>query len=115
MPRVLWPEGDPTIISEGVFAVANVFSFARIIYLFQANPQLGPLQISLGCMLIDIGKFLFIFFLVLTSFACGLNQLYYYYGADDVTSIDQVVTNVENATFDVTSSPPGEYQNAFAP
>ncbi len=115
MPRVLWPEGDPTIISEGVFAVANVFSFARIIYLFQANPQLGPLQISLGCMLIDIGKFLFIFFLVLTSFACGLNQLYYYYGADDVTSIDQVVINGENASFDVTSSPPGEYQNAFAP
>ncbi|ROT61061.1 putative transient receptor potential channel [Penaeus vannamei] len=26
-----------------------------------------------------IAKFLFIFFLVLTSFACGLNQLYWYY------------------------------------
>src|SRR6218665_436124 len=47
----------------------------------QANPQLGPLQISLGCMLIDIGKFFFIFFLVITSFACGLNQLYYFYSA----------------------------------
>jgi len=38
-------------------------------------------QISLGCMLIDIGKFFFIFFLVITSFACGLNQLYYYYSS----------------------------------
>lgn len=30
-------------------------------------------------MLIDVAKFIFIFFLVLTSFACGLNQLYWYY------------------------------------
>ncbi|XP_055894639.1 transient-receptor-potential-like protein isoform X3 [Biomphalaria glabrata] len=77
--RKAWPDNDPTLISEGLFAVANVFSFARIIYLFQANQHLGPLQISLGCMLIDIAKFLFIFFLVVTSFACGLNQLYWYY------------------------------------
>ncbi|KAL1434819.1 hypothetical protein MTO96_001712 [Rhipicephalus appendiculatus] len=74
-----WPANDPTLISEGVFAMANVFSFARIIYLFQTNPHLGPLQISLGCMIVDIAKFLFIFFLVLTSFVCGLNQLYWYY------------------------------------
>ncbi|XP_054722030.1 transient-receptor-potential-like protein [Uloborus diversus] len=78
MERHRWPNNDPTLIAEGVFAVANVFSFARIIYLFQTNPHLGPLQISLGCMIIDIAKFLFIFFLILTSFACGLNQLYWY-------------------------------------
>ncbi|XP_069130241.1 transient-receptor-potential-like protein isoform X2 [Argopecten irradians] len=79
MTRSDWPPFDPTLISESLFAVANVFSFSRIIYLFQANQHLGPMQISLGCMLIDIAKFLFIFFLVLTSFACGLNQLYWYY------------------------------------
>ncbi|CAN8032694.1 unnamed protein product [Ixodes persulcatus] len=79
LERVQWPSNDPTLIAEGVFAMANVFSFARIIYLFQTNPHLGPLQISLGCMIIDIAKFLFIFFLVLTSFVCGLNQLYWYY------------------------------------
>ncbi|XP_043223426.1 transient-receptor-potential-like protein [Amphibalanus amphitrite] len=79
MDRLLWPINDPTLIAEGLFAVASVFSFARIIYLFQTNPHLGPLQISLGCMIIDIIKFLFIFFLILTSFACGLNQLYWYY------------------------------------
>lgn len=85
MERSEWPKNDPTIIAEGVFAVANVFSFARIIYLFQTNPHLGPLQISLGCMIIDIAKFLFIFFLVLTSFACGMNQLYWYYDSDECT------------------------------
>ncbi|KAL8573433.1 hypothetical protein ACOMHN_032448 [Nucella lapillus] len=82
MARREWPTNDPTLISEGLFAIANVFSFARIIYLFQANQHLGPLQISLGCMLIDVAKFLFIFFLVLTSFACGFNQLYWNYKQD---------------------------------
>ena len=77
--RDKWPQNDPTLVSEGLFAMANVFSFARIIFLFQANPHLGPLQISLGCMIVDISKFLLIFFLILTSFACGLNQLYWYY------------------------------------
>lgn len=46
---------------------------------FQINEHLGPLQISLGNMLIDITKFIFIFLLVISSFACGLHQLYYYY------------------------------------
>ncbi len=82
VPRQEWPASDPTLIAECLFAMANVFSFARIIYLFQANPYLGPLQISLGCMLIDIAKFFFIFFLVLLSFACGMHQLYWYYNED---------------------------------
>ncbi|WAQ97758.1 TRPL-like protein, partial [Mya arenaria] len=79
LERVNWPLYDPTLVSEGLFAVANVFSFARIIFLCQADQYLGPLQISLGCMLVDIAKFLLIFFLVITSFACGLNQLFWYY------------------------------------
>lgn len=77
--RGQWQYDEPILLSEGVFAVANVFSFARIIYLFQTNPYLGPLQISLGAMLIDIGKFFVLFFLILSSFAVGLHQLYWYY------------------------------------
>ena len=119
LPRVLWPKEDPTLISEGVFAIANVFSFARIIYLFQANPQLGPLQISLGCMLIDIGKFLFIFFLVLTSFACGLNQLYYYYSIADPASEAIAVANSTGIAPDQAAAfvvpQEEEFQNAFIP
>ncbi|KAK7474523.1 hypothetical protein BaRGS_00034217, partial [Batillaria attramentaria] len=92
MARRDWPRNDPTLISEGLFAIANVFSFARIIYLFQANQHLGPLQISLGCMLIDVAKFLFIFFLVLTSFACGLNQLYWYYRESSANKEDVFFT-----------------------
>ncbi|GIY56489.1 transient-receptor-potential-like protein [Caerostris extrusa] len=97
LQRALWPGNDPSLIAEGLFAVANVFSFARIIYLFQTNPHLGPLQISLGCMIIDIAKFLFIFFLVLTSFACGLNQLYWYYDSNTEFCETKVVAG-ENVT-----------------
>uniref|UniRef100_A0A5K4FFE2 ANK_REP_REGION domain-containing protein n=1 Tax=Schistosoma mansoni TaxID=6183 RepID=A0A5K4FFE2_SCHMA len=79
LPRNQWPETDPTLLSEALFSIAHIFSFARIIFLFQINEHLGPLQISLGNMLIDITKFIFIFLLVISSFACGLHQLYYYY------------------------------------
>jgi len=48
MPRQYWSSAEPVLVAESLFAVANVFSFARIIYLFQTSPYLGPLQISLG-------------------------------------------------------------------
>ncbi|KAI1721291.1 transient receptor ion channel II domain-containing protein [Ditylenchus destructor] len=77
--RTHWDAYEPILVSEALFAVGNVFSFARIIYLFQTNPYLGPLQISLGCMLVDVAKFCFIFILIISSFSIGLAQLYWYY------------------------------------
>ncbi|ULU00598.1 hypothetical protein L5515_004070 [Caenorhabditis briggsae] len=77
--RTHWQSEEPMLVAEALFAVGNVFSFARIIYLFQTNPYLGPLQISLGCMLVDVAKFCFIFVLIISSFSIGLAQLYWYY------------------------------------
>ncbi|KAK6741924.1 hypothetical protein RB195_009665 [Necator americanus] len=77
--RTHWDAYEPMLVAEALFAVGNVFSFARIIYLFQTNPYLGPLQISLGCMLVDVAKFCFIFVLIISSFSIGLAQLYWYY------------------------------------
>ncbi|KAG8430338.1 hypothetical protein GDO86_017950 [Hymenochirus boettgeri] len=77
--REEWEMWHPTLVSEALFAIANIFSSLRLISLFTANSHLGPLQISLGRMLLDILKFLFIYCLVLLSFANGLNQLYFYY------------------------------------
>ncbi|XP_078603414.1 transient-receptor-potential-like protein [Branchiostoma floridae x Branchiostoma japonicum] len=82
--RKNWPSDDPTLISEGLFAMANVFSFFRVIYLFQTNPHLGPLQITLGSMLLDVGKFLSVFFLIMASFAVGFSQLYGFYRDTEV-------------------------------
>uniref|UniRef100_A0A3Q3LWR7 Transient receptor potential cation channel, subfamily C, member 5a n=1 Tax=Mastacembelus armatus TaxID=205130 RepID=A0A3Q3LWR7_9TELE len=78
-PREEWEMWHPTLIAEALFAIANIFSSLRLISLFTANSHLGPLQISLGRMLMDILKFLFIYCLVLLAFANGLNQLYFYY------------------------------------
>ncbi|KYM93906.1 PREDICTED: transient-receptor-potential-like protein [Cyphomyrmex costatus] len=77
--RENWSDFDPQLIAEGLFAAANVFSALKLVHLFSINPHLGPLQISLGRMVIDIVKFFFIYTLVLFAFACGLNQLLWYF------------------------------------
>ncbi|XP_035010314.1 short transient receptor potential channel 4b [Hippoglossus stenolepis] len=78
-----WEMWHPTLVAEALFAIANIFSSLRLICLFTANSHLGPLQISLGRMLLDILKFLFIYCLVLVAFANGLNQLYFYYETEE--------------------------------
>lgn len=79
IPREQWNDFDPHLIAEGLFAAANVFSALKLVHMFSINPHLGPLQISLGRMVIDIIKFFFIYSLVLFAFACGLNQLLWYF------------------------------------
>ncbi|XP_032796648.2 transient-receptor-potential-like protein [Daphnia magna] len=79
IPREEWDAFDPQLVAEGVFAMANIFSALKLVHLFSINPYLGPLQISLGRMVIDIVKFFFIYTLVLFAFACGLNQLLWYF------------------------------------
>ena len=55
--REKWDPWDPTLISEGIFACANIFSSLKLVYIFTINPYLGPLQISLGRMIFDIMKY----------------------------------------------------------
>lgn len=62
--RFDWKPNDPEIVSDVLFAVANVMSIARTTYLMPAFEVLGPLQISLGRMLGDITRFLVLFTLV---------------------------------------------------
>ncbi|XP_034250296.1 transient-receptor-potential-like protein [Thrips palmi] len=79
VPRERWSEFDPQLVGDGVFAAANILSALKLVHLFSINPHLGPLQISLGRMVNDIVKFLFIYSLVLFAFACGMNQLLWYF------------------------------------
>ncbi|PNF21582.1 hypothetical protein B7P43_G12722 [Cryptotermes secundus] len=67
------------LLSEGAFAAGMIFSYMKLVHIFSVNPHLGPLQISLGRMIIDILKFFFIYSLVLFAFGCGMNQLLWYY------------------------------------
>ena len=81
LQRKDWDPYDPNLIAEALFAAANIFSCLKLVYIFTANPHLGPLQISLGRMIMDILKFAVLYILVLFSFACGLNHLHWYYAA----------------------------------
>ncbi|CAG0918283.1 unnamed protein product [Notodromas monacha] len=79
LPREMWDPYDAQLIAEGLCAAANVLSALKLVHMFSINPYLGPLQVSLGRMVIDIIKFILIYTLVLFAFACGLNQLLWYY------------------------------------
>uniref|UniRef100_A0A8C4VKX4 Transient receptor potential cation channel subfamily C member 4 n=1 Tax=Gopherus evgoodei TaxID=1825980 RepID=A0A8C4VKX4_9SAUR len=98
-PRQSWDMWHPTLVAEALFAIANIFSSLRLISLFTANSHLGPLQISLGRMLLDILKFLFIYCLVLLAFANGLNQLYFYYETNEPNSCKGIRCEKQNNAF----------------
>ena len=89
MTRDKWDAYDPNLISEGLFAAANIFSSLKLIYIFTVNPHLGPLQITLGRMVMDIMKFGVIAVLVVFSYACGVNQLYWYYAEQRTQECDR--------------------------
>jgi transient receptor potential cation channel subfamily C member 4 len=96
-PREEWNPFDPYLLAEGMYAAGMIFryntnstpwrsidecsicSVLKLVHVFSINPHLGPLQISLGRMVIDIIKFFCIYILVLFAFACGMNQLLWYY------------------------------------
>lgn len=49
----------------------SVYSSLKLVYIFSVNPHLGPLQVSLSRMVMDIMKFFFLYVLVLFAFSCG--------------------------------------------
>ncbi|XP_048398054.1 short transient receptor potential channel 1 isoform X1 [Stegostoma tigrinum] len=71
-----WDAFHPTLVAEGLFAFGNILSYLRLFFMYTTSSILGPLQISMGQMLQDFGKFLGMFLLVLISFTIGLTQLY---------------------------------------
>lgn len=93
LPRESWDDWDPMLLSEGLFSAANIFRYQRLfmvkyfttlfienisfcsslklVYIFSVNPHLGPLQVSLSRMVMDIMKFFFLYVLVLFAFSCG--------------------------------------------
>ncbi|GMT18098.1 hypothetical protein PFISCL1PPCAC_9395, partial [Pristionchus fissidentatus] len=102
--RTHWFSSEPMLVAEALFAVGNVFSFARIIYLFQTHPGLGPLQISLGNMIFDVAKFTLIFILIISSFSIGLAQLYWYYDPTRPVCIDGICHQESNVFSSIADS-----------
>ena len=51
LDRYYWKTYDPINLSEGLFAIANVLTFAKLCFYLPISQQLGPLQITLGKMI----------------------------------------------------------------
>ena len=56
--REEWDAYDPYLISEGLFGAGMISSYLKIVQILSVNPHLGPLQISLGRMIMDIMKWI---------------------------------------------------------
>ena len=48
LPREHWDTWDPMLISEGLFAAANIFSNLKLVYIFSVNPYLPTSPLSLS-------------------------------------------------------------------
>ncbi|KAL3314587.1 hypothetical protein Ciccas_006795 [Cichlidogyrus casuarinus] len=101
MDRERWDPYDPMLISECLFAAANILSTLKLIYTFTVSPQLGPLQISLARMINDIVKFFCVYTLVLVAFAFGMNQLYWFYANNRRIHCKDVHFTLEDGPKDV--------------
>ncbi|XP_053312080.1 short transient receptor potential channel 2-like [Spea bombifrons] len=81
--REEWNMEDPQFIAEVLFAVTSMLSFTRLAYILPAHETLGTLQISIGKMIDDMIRFMFILMIILTAFLCGLNNIYVNYSESD--------------------------------
>ncbi|KAJ7996009.1 hypothetical protein DPEC_G00232630 [Dallia pectoralis] len=90
--RQNWHQGDPQFIAELLFAVTSMLSFTRLAYILPAQESLGTLQISIGKMIDDMMRFMFILMIIGTAFLCGINNIY-------VPYVDQPYLGRFNETF----------------
>ncbi|XP_033123673.1 short transient receptor potential channel 4-like [Anneissia japonica] len=60
-------------------AYAKVLAVLRMMSLLVWSRHVGPMQISLGRTMMDIGKFMIIFVFVWFAFSLGMNQIYWFY------------------------------------
>ncbi|XP_064469381.1 short transient receptor potential channel 4-like [Ornithodoros turicata] len=92
-PRNEWTSLDPTLIHEAVFALSSVFTVFRLMFFFKESAKLGPLQVSLSCMIVEIFWFMVFCICVMMSFAFGLTRMYEpYSGMKRVDKDGNVVT-----------------------
>ncbi|CAF1031114.1 unnamed protein product [Rotaria sordida] len=70
--RYYWNSGDSQNLAEAFFAMGNVASICRICFLLPIIGFVGPLQVMLERMIIDISKWIVIILIFFIAFACSL-------------------------------------------
>ncbi|KOX80705.1 Short transient receptor potential channel 5 [Melipona quadrifasciata] len=79
LERKYWNRYDPTLIAEGIYCLATIMAFLKLLYICQLDYHLGPLQLSLGQMIKDVR----INEAVVSPGTCRLYQYY-----EDMVQID---------------------------
>jgi len=79
IPKEEWHVFEPQLLAEAMFGAGMVSAYLKVVHILSINPHMGPLQIALGKMVIDILKWMFLYMLVVFAFGCGMNQLLWYY------------------------------------
>ncbi|XP_008183081.1 short transient receptor potential channel 6-like [Acyrthosiphon pisum] len=79
LDRKYWPWIDPQLVAESLFTMATVMAYLRLLFLCQLNYYIGPMQVSLGKVLHDFGKFATFLLIIMAAFTCGLGTYYSYY------------------------------------
>ncbi|XP_059502870.1 transient receptor potential cation channel subfamily C member 2b [Stegostoma tigrinum] len=74
-----WRQEDPQMVAEVLFAITSMLSLARLTSILPAHETLGTLQISIGRMIDDMMRFMFLLMIILTAFLCGINNIYVHY------------------------------------
>uniref|UniRef100_UPI00398ED785 short transient receptor potential channel 2-like n=1 Tax=Pristiophorus japonicus TaxID=55135 RepID=UPI00398ED785 len=74
-----WKQEDPQMVAEVLFAITSMLSLARLTSILPAHETLGTLQISIGKMIDDMMRFMFLLMIILTAFLCGINNIYVHY------------------------------------
>ncbi|XP_076449493.1 short transient receptor potential channel 7-like [Babylonia areolata] len=102
--RQNWHQSDPNNLAEGLFAMANIVSFARIFHLLPANEMLGPMQISLRRTISDIIKILVFGSMAIFGFIVSLRNLFWWYSGTVAISsnpADREATNAATSFLDI--------------
>ncbi|XP_017762000.1 PREDICTED: short transient receptor potential channel 4-like [Eufriesea mexicana] len=86
LERKYWNKYDPTLIAEGIYCLATIMAFLKLLYICQLDYHLGPLQLSLGKMIKDVVKFIILLSIIMLAFTAGTCRLYQYY--EDMVQID---------------------------
>lgn len=67
------------LLSNSLFSMGMLLSFINLSDVFQINDFLGPLQLSLYYLVLDVLKFLLFFFWIFVGFSLSIRSLYSHY------------------------------------
>ncbi|XP_031565298.1 short transient receptor potential channel 5-like [Actinia tenebrosa] len=67
------------LVANSLFSIAMVLSFVRLSVVFQVNDVIGPWQLSLYHLILDVIKFMLFFSIFFVAFDLSLRKLYSHY------------------------------------